>query len=272
MIKNNLPKAKKRFGQNFLLDPEVLQKIILTAEPSTEDTVLEIGTGTGILTAELAKTAGRVISVEIDSELYTAHSKQLQAAGNVQTLLGDFLLLAEEIFSGITARVKVIANIPYYITTPILEKLLDYREQISSITLLVQKEVADRICAEPGNKDYGSLTIFLQYYAETRQICVVPAEAFQPRPQVNSALIRLDVRPELKYRPLSEKRFFNIVRGAFWGRRKTLRNTLKQSPYTHYTTAMLDKITCETSIDLQRRGETLSIEEYVKLASVELSS
>ena len=268
MAKNNLPRAKKRFGQNFLLDTEILQKIISAAEVSPADTVLEIGTGTGILTNALAKTAGRVISVEIDRELYAKYAELLQISGKVQVLLGDFLASAEKIFAGVVGRLKVIANIPYYITTPILEKLLDYRAQISSITLLVQKEVAERICAEPGNADYGSLTIFLRYYADAELICIVPAEAFQPRPQVDSALLRLNIRPELKYKPRSEKRFFKIVRGAFWGRRKTLRNTLKQSPYTHYTAAMLAKLEQNTGIDLSRRGETLGIEEFVALADV----
>jgi len=266
---NNLPKAKKRFGQNFLIDEFVLQDIIDAAEISAEDTVLEIGMGTGVLTEALAQTAGRVISVEIDRDLYAAHAPRLEALGNVRVIQGDFLEEAENIFAGINNRIKVIANIPYYITTPILEKLLDYRAQVSRVVLMVQKEVAARICAEPSCKDYGSLTLFLRYYADSKIIRIVPPECFQPRPQVDSAIVQLDIRPELKYKPLSEKRFFNIIRGAFWGRRKTLRNTLKQSPYTHYTTVMLDKLTKETGIDLQRRGETLSIEEFVALASVE---
>jgi 16S rRNA (adenine1518-N6/adenine1519-N6)-dimethyltransferase len=266
-----LPRAKKRFGQNFLVAEDVLRKIISASEISRADTVLEIGLGTGILTAALAERAGQVISVEIDRELYAEYAPRAAIYPNVRVICGDFLREAENIFSGARGRLKVIANIPYYITTPILEKLLEYRARLSAIILLVQKEVAERICAAPRNSAYGSLTIFLRYYADARLICLVPPECFRPRPQVDSAVIRLDVRPELKYRPLSEKRFFNIVRGAFWGRRKTLRNTLKQSPYTHYTAAMLAKLEQETGLDLNRRGETLSIEEFVRLADVEFA-
>ncbi|MDR1997883.1 MAG: 16S rRNA (adenine(1518)-N(6)/adenine(1519)-N(6))-dimethyltransferase RsmA [Candidatus Margulisbacteria bacterium] len=271
MEKNKLPGAKKRFGQNFLVDPEVLQKIIQTAELTSADTALEIGAGTGVLTEALARAAGRVIAVEIDRTLYAAQAPRLGGLAGVQLIPGDFLQLAESIFAKIRGRIKVIANIPYYITTPIIEKLLDYRAQITSVTLMVQKEVAARICAEPGSSDYGSLTVFIRYYADARIVCIVPPEAFRPRPQVDSALIRLDIRPELKYRPRSEKRFFNIVRGAFWGRRKTLRNTLKASPYTHYTNVMLEKMTETTGIDLTRRGETLSMEEFIALADVDFT-
>ncbi|MDR2431816.1 MAG: 16S rRNA (adenine(1518)-N(6)/adenine(1519)-N(6))-dimethyltransferase RsmA [Candidatus Margulisbacteria bacterium] len=264
-----LPKAKKRFGQNFLTDELVLRDIVAAAEISSSDTVLEIGTGTGILTEALAKTAGQVISVELDRELYARYAERLRNICGVRTVSGDFLREAAGIFASLNRRIKVIANIPYYITTPILEKLLDYRDRIAAIVLMVQKEVAARICAEPGGKEYGSLTVFLRYYADAELVRNVPRQCFTPRPQVDSALVRLIVRPEPKYRPLSEKRFFNIVRGAFWGRRKTLRNALKASPYTHYTRAMLDRLEQTAGLDLNRRGETLSLEEYVALADVE---
>ncbi|MDR1453561.1 MAG: 16S rRNA (adenine(1518)-N(6)/adenine(1519)-N(6))-dimethyltransferase RsmA [Candidatus Margulisbacteria bacterium] len=263
-----LPRAKKRFGQNFLTAENILGEIISAAEISREDTVLEIGMGTGVLTEELAAYAGQVISIEIDRDLYAAYAPRAAAYPNVRVICGDFLREAENIFNGARGRFKIIANIPYYITTPILEKLLEYRARLSAVILMVQKEVAERICAAPRSGAYGSLTVFLRYYADARLVRIVPPECFHPRPRVDSALIRLDVRPELKYRPLSEKRFFNIVRGAFWGRRKTLRNTLKQSPYTHYTAAMLAKLERETGLDLNRRGETLSIEEFVRLADV----
>ncbi|GBR73000.1 16S rRNA (adenine1518-N6/adenine1519-N6)-dimethyltransferase [Candidatus Termititenax aidoneus] len=250
----------------------VLPEIISAAEISPADTVLEIGMGTGILTAALAKRAGQVISVEIDRELYAEYAPRVAIYPNVRVICGDFLREAEDIFRSARGRLKVIANIPYYITTPILEKLLEYRARLSTVVLMVQKEVAERICAAPCSGAYGSLTIFLRYYADARLICLVTPECFRPRPQVDSAVLRLDIRPELKYQPLSEKRFFNIVRGAFWGRRKTLRNTLKQAPYTHYTAAMLAKLERETGLDLNRRGETLSIEEFVHLANVDFAS
>ncbi|GBR76081.1 16S rRNA (adenine1518-N6/adenine1519-N6)-dimethyltransferase [Candidatus Termititenax persephonae] len=247
------------------MDRGVLQEIITAAEIAPADTVLEIGAGTGVLTEALARRAGRVITVEIDRDL----AQNLPGYPNVQLVEGDFLKEAENIFAGLKTKIKVIANIPYYITTPLIEKLLDYRAQITAITLMVQKEVADRICAAPGGRDYGSLSVFLQYYAKVRLVCLVPSAAFRPRPQVDSAVVRLDIRSEPQYRPLSEKRFFNIVRGAFWGRRKTLRNTLKQSPYTHYTDALLARLAAATGIDLNRRGETLSIEEFGRLSDVD---
>lgn len=263
-------RAKKRYGQNFLIDNNVLNKIVDSANLSDQDTVLEIGMGTGILTEALAKKAGKVIGIEIDEELFPDTKQKLEKYMNVNFIMGDFLKHADEIFAKIDKKIKVIANIPYYITTPIIEKLFEYRDKVESVTLMVQKEVALRINATPGNKNYGSLTLYVQYYADTSIICNVPPEAFRPSPKVDSAVIRLDLLTEPRYNVLSEKRLFSIIRSAFWGRRKTLNNCLKKSPYTHYTNEMVDKLTQATGIDFKRRGETLSLEEYVSLAGVKL--
>jgi 16S rRNA (adenine1518-N6/adenine1519-N6)-dimethyltransferase len=264
-------RAKKRYGQNFLQDQAILQKIIDSNQLTPEDTVLEIGMGTGVLTAALAATGCQVIGVEIDLDLVPVLQEKFSANENVTILIGDFLKIAEGLFADIDKPIKVIANIPYYITTPILEELLEYKNKITTITLMMQREVADRLIAAPSTKDYGSLTIFIQYFTDVSQVCAVPRTAFHPVPKVDSSVVQLVVRQTPLYPVVSERRFFKITRGAFWGRRKTLRNTLKQSPYTHYSQEMLDKIEADTGIDLNRRGETLSIEEFAKLANVDLS-
>lgn len=263
-------KAKKRYGQNFLKDKNILGKIIEQSKLTKDDLVLEIGMGTGLLTEELAKVASKVIAIEIDEELFPATQQKLEKYLNVSFIMGDFLQQADNIFAQVDTKLKVIANIPYYITTPIIEKLFSYKEKVSQIVLMVQKEVADRITALPGNKTYGSLSLFVQYYAECRILFNVPPSAFVPAPKVDSAVIELKIRKEPPVKT-NEKILFNIIRAAFWGRRKTLANCLKKAPTTHYTNEHLEKIKKETGIDLGRRGETLSLEEYASLANVRFS-
>lgn len=264
-------RAKKRFGQNFLTDKTILEQIIRASRITPQDIILEIGMGTGILTEALVKTGATIIGVEIDRDLVPKLQTKFAAAENLTILIGDFMKIAEDIFTDINRPIKVIANIPYYITTPIIEKLLEHKQKVEMITLMVQREVGDRLAAKPRTKDYGSLTIFVQYFTEVRMVCPVPRTAFFPAPNVDSAVIQLTVRKTNPHPVVSEERFFKITRGAFWGRRKTLRNTLKQSPFTHYTSEMLDKLQKETGIDLMRRGETLTIEEFAKLANVEFN-
>ncbi len=260
-------RAKKRYGQNFLKDKNILSKIITQAKLNKEDVVLEIGMGTGLLTEELAKAAGKVIGIEIDEELFPSTQQKLEKYLNVNFIMGDFLQQADNIFAALDTKVKVIANIPYYITTPIIEKLFSYKDKVDKIVLMVQKEVAERITALPGSKAYGSLSLFVQYYAECRVLFNVPPGAFVPAPKVDSAVIELKIRKEPPVEA-NEKRLFNIIRAAFWGRRKTLGNCLKKAPTTHYTNEHLEQIRKETGIDLQRRGETLSLVEYASLSNV----
>lgn len=262
-------RAKKRFGQNFLIEPSILEQIIRASRITPQDLILEIGMGTGILTEALVRTGAKIIGVEIDRDLVPKLQEKFAAAKNLTILSGDFMKIAENIFAETERPLKVIANIPYYITTPIIEKLLEHKHKVELITLMVQREVGDRLAAKPRNKDYGSLSIFVQYFTDVRLVCPVPRTAFRPVPNVDSAVIQLTVRQTPPYPVVSEDRFFKITRGAFWGRRKTLRNTLKQSPFTHYTGEMLDRLQKETGIDLMRRGETLTIEEFAKLANVE---
>lgn len=264
-------RAKKRYGQNFLKDKNILNKIIAQAELNKEDVVLEIGVGTGLLTEELAKAAGKVIGIEIDEELFPATQQKLEKYLNVNFIMGDFLQQADNIFANINTKVKVIANIPYYITTPIIEKLFSYKEKVEKIILMVQKEVAERIVALPGTKAYGSLTLFVQYYAESNILFNVSPRSFVPAPKVDSAVIELKTRKEPPV-AANENRLFNIVRAAFWGRRKTLANCLKKAPTTHYTNEHLEQIRVETGIDLRRRGETLSLAEYADLSKVKFSA
>ncbi|MBU0580392.1 MAG: ribosomal RNA small subunit methyltransferase A [Candidatus Margulisbacteria bacterium] len=175
--------------------------------------------------------------------------------------------LATDFWPKIKTKLKVIANIPYNITTPILENIIANKDKVSLIILMVQKEVAERLQASPDNKSYGSLSIYAQYHMEVEMLTEVSRNCFYPIPKVDSALIKLKPWAKPQVQVSAEDKFFKIVRSAFWGRRKTLRNTLKQSPYTHYTNEMLRAIQEKTGIDLQRRGETLSLQEFAEITN-----
>lgn len=264
-------RAKKRFGQNFLTDNNILQKIIAAAELTKSDTVLEIGMGEGVLTERLAQAAGQVITVEIDRELFPETKEKLERHLNVNFILGDFLKKAEDIFAKLPGKIKVVANIPYYITTPIIEKLFGYITKIDLIVLMVQKEVADRLCAKPSAKDYGSLTLFVKYYCAVEKVCLVPPTAFVPRPTVFSTVIKLIPDQDKKYFVDSPEKLFNIIHAAFWGRRKMLSSALRKAPMTRFSAENIEQLSLATGIDLKRRGETLTMEEFVRLAQVNLS-
>jgi 16S rRNA (adenine1518-N6/adenine1519-N6)-dimethyltransferase len=264
-------KAKKRFGQNFLVDKNILNKIIAAAELDKSCTVLEIGMGEGALTEELAKAAGKVITVEIDRELFPETKEKLERYSNIDFILGDFLKKADDIFGKLTEKIKVVANIPYYITTPIIEKLFVYADKIDSIILMVQREVADRLRASPATKDYGSLTLFVNYHCDVEKICDVPPTAFVPRPKVFSSVIKLSMRNEKKYFVDSMEKLFNIIHAAFWGRRKMLSSALRKAPMTKLLAEDVARLRTVTGIDLTRRGETLTMEEFILLAQVKLS-
>ncbi len=263
-------RPQKKYGQNFLIDKNILQKIVTAGEVSGTDTVLEIGMGKGILTEALAQKAGKVITIEIDTQLFPETQSKLAKHENIDFILGDFLKKADEIFAGLSGNVKIIANIPYYITTPILEKLFDYSEKISLIVLLVQKEVADRMRAKPNTKAYGSLTLYMNYHAEVYKIADVSPNCFRPKPTVYSSIVKLIIPEKKKYAEAIEERLFKIIHAAFWGRRKTLANCLKMSEYTKFSKEDLIRLEQETGIDLARRGETLTLAEYVKLADIKI--
>lgn len=248
--------AKKYLGQNFLYDPSILGRIIDSAELSREETVVEIGPGPGRLTRLLSERAKKVIAVELDEELYRVLKAELAGYLNVELIHGDALKFPYEDIG----EFKVVANIPYYITTPIIFRLLEAKNNLKSATLTVQKEVAERIAARPGSRDYGVLSIMVQYVSVPEMKFIIPKEAFRPMPKVDSAVIHVKTLNSPAVSVQDEQMFFRVVKTAFSQRRKTLSNSLKA----------LDKdireILMKCRIDPSRRPETLSLEEFAKLS------
>ncbi len=266
----NHTRPKKHLGQNFLVNPETL-KIILDAGAVTgSDTVIEIGAGLGCLTEMVAQHAERVIAVEVDELLYNALASQFSTNSRVQLLNADILKLEiNSLLSHGTGTMpptfKVIANLPYSITTPILWKLLAHHKQIHSCVLMMQKEVAERIVAGPGGKVYGALTIGVGYYAEATLITTLSPENFYPAPKVDSALLRLEMRKTPKVTVENEEFFFKVVRTAFRTRRKMLKNALVRGKFS--SEEVLAAAFEELGIAPQRRAETLDITEFAALAN-----
>ncbi len=253
----------KRWGQNFLIDKNIANKIIETAQLSAKDYVLEIGPGRGILTEEIAKRAKNVIAVELDKKLCGFLKEQLQNYQNVKIIQGDFLKINLSSLN-LNPNTKVIGNLPYYITTPIIMKLLDSRENISNIVIMVQKEVAQRITSTTGSKNYGILSIAVQYFANVYLIRNVSKKVFFPEPKVSSSILKIDVLNKPRVRVKDEDIFFKVVRGAFSQRRKMLINSLSHS--LNLQRNLIQQILEKNNISSQRRGETLTLEEYGKLS------
>ncbi|QEK13365.1 16S rRNA (adenine(1518)-N(6)/adenine(1519)-N(6))-dimethyltransferase RsmA [Crassaminicella thermophila] len=260
----------KSLGQNFLIDENILYKIIDGAEVNKEDMVIEVGPGIGTLTQALAEEANKVIAIEIDKNLLPILSETLGDKDNVEIVNEDVLKLnlhklIEEKCEG--KPVKVIANLPYYVTTPIIMKFLEEKVPVKNIVVMIQKEVADRMQAKPRSKDYGSLSVAVQYYCEPHIITKVPRSVFIPQPNVESTVIRLTVRDEPKVKVKDEKLLFAVVRAAFGKRRKTLLNALTNSGLG-VDKEIIKKVLEESGIEGNRRGETLTIEEFAKLSDI----
>lgn len=273
LIKKHDFKIAKKFGQNFLVDENILKTIIGCSELSKADCVLEIGPGMGTMTQVLCEKAGRVLAVEIDRELIPILKVSLFGYENVKLINEDILKLnlkaiLEENFGSFP--VKVVANLPYYITTPIIMKLLEEDINMKSITIMVQKEVGERLCAAPGGKDYGALTVAVQYRCIPNKIMVVPPESFIPKPEVESMVVRLDSRDKPPVTLKDEKMYFRVVKASFGQRRKTLLNALTAGNLGK-SKEELKMVLLKNSIDENRRGETLSLEEFAVIAN-ELSS
>ena len=255
---------QKKFGQNFLIDTHVLDKIIRGAEIGKEDAVLEIGPGIGTLTQALCEAAGEVTAVEIDRDLIPILEKTLAAYDNVRIINEDILKLD---LSAISEKpLKVVANLPYYITTPIIMGLFESGAPLLSITVMVQKEVADRMQAAPGGKDYGALSLAVQYYAEAEIIANVPPNCFIPRPGVGSAVIRLTKHTAPPVQPKDEKFMFRLIRAAFAQRRKTLVNTLRNDSSLSYSREQLETVLAAMGLPAAVRGERLSLAEFAELS------
>lgn len=258
----------KSLGQNFLVDRNILDKIVDAAEISEEDIVFEIGTGVGTLTYELAQRAKKVIAIEIDKNLIPILQETLSEFNNVTIINQDILKTDIESIVNEHAEggnIKVVANLPYYITTPIIMRFLESNVHVDAFVLMIQKEVADRIAAKPSTKDYGSLTVAIQYYAESKIIAKVPKTAFFPQPAVDSSVIKLSSRTEQPVVVEDEKLFFKVVRGSFAKRRKTILNSL--STYEDFNKETIAKALELANIDPRRRGETLTIEEFALLTN-----
>lgn len=256
----------KSLGQNFLIDQNVLDNIVEAADLNEEACVIEIGPGIGTLTQEMAQKCRKVVAIELDDNLIPVLAETLGNYNNIKVVHRDALkvdfekLIEEEELT----NVKVVANLPYYVTTPIIAKILSEKNSIQSIVVMIQKEVGDRIAAAPNTKEYGSISFLAQYYAIAKKVCKVSPSCFMPPPKVDSIVIRLDKLPEPSVKANNEKLFFRIVRDSFNMRRKTLWNALKQVGLSP------EKITEafeEANIDPKRRGETLTLQEFATLSN-----
>lgn len=262
---------QKKFGQNFLIDTHVLEKIVSAAGITKEDCVLEIGPGIGTMTQYLAESAGQVVAVEIDKNLIPILGETLTGYDNVTVINEDILKvdiksLADQYNGG--RPIKVVANLPYYITTPIIMGLLESSVPIDNITVMVQKEVADRMKEGPGSKDYGALSLAVQYYAEPEIVANVPPNCFIPRPNVGSAVIRLTRYQKTPVQVNDPALMFRIIRASFNQRRKTLQNGLNNSPELPYSKEQVASAIEEMGLSPSVRGEALSLEQFARLSDI----
>lgn len=266
---------QKKFGQNFLIDGHVLDKIIDGAGVTKDDMVLEIGPGIGTMTQYLAEAAGKVVAVEIDRNLLPILQETLADYGNVKVIHADVLSLdleklVQEENGG--RPIKVVANLPYYITTPIIMALFEQHVPLANVTVMVQKEVAARMKSGPGSKDYGALSLAVQYYAEPYIVANVPCNCFMPRPNVDSAVIRLTRYEEPPVQVKDEKMLFKIIRASFNQRRKTLQNGLNNSSELNFTKDQIAAAIAEAGFSPSVRGEALTLEQFAKLTDILLKA
>jgi 16S rRNA (adenine1518-N6/adenine1519-N6)-dimethyltransferase len=262
-------KFSKSLGQNFLIDDNIVESIVDGADVKSEDYIVEVGPGIGTLTREMGKIAKKVVAIEIDRKLIPILKDTLSDLDNVEVVNQDILkadihnLIKDKLDGG---PIKLVANLPYYITTPIVMKFLEEHVPVTDIVVMVQKEVADRMNAVPGTKDYGALSVAVQYYCDTDIVAKVPRHMFVPQPNVDSVVIGLRVRSTKKYIVDSEEIFFKTVKASFGQRRKTLLNSL--SGLGMFDKEGLKEILKEANIDEKRRGETLSVDEFANLSNI----
>ena len=256
-------KFSKSLGQNFLIDDSVLDYIVEGADVNEEDYIIEIGPGVGTLTARLLNVAKGVVAVELDNDLIPILTEELGKHPNFSLIHNDALKIDFNEIIGDEKSVKLVANLPYYVTTPIIVKLLKEKYNFKSLTIMIQKEVAERMAASPNCKDYGSLSLLVQYYCDTKIIRKVSPSSFIPQPKVDSIVIRLDRLDEPRVKVKDEKLMFDIIRNSFNMRRKTLLNGVK---FLGLSKDILEKAFEVSDIDCRRRGETLTLEEFAKLS------
>lgn len=262
---------QKKFGQNFLVDSNVLENIIEKAGITEDDLVLEIGPGIGTMTQYLCESAREVVAIEIDETLIPILNYTLEDYDNVEIINDDALKTdIEKIVKKKNGGkpIKVVANLPYYITTPIIMGLLEGKAPIESITIMVQKEVAERMQTGPGSKDYGALSLAVQYYADAKILMTVPASCFMPRPKVDSSVIKLDIYDKPPVDVCDEEMMFKIIRASFNQRRKTLVNGLKNASNLPFTKEEIEESIEKLGEDVRVRGEKLTLEQFAKLTNI----
>lgn len=271
ILKKHDFRLKKSLGQNFLIEPKILDKIVAKAAIDKKTGVIEIGPGIGALTQKLAENAGKVVALEIDKLLIPILKETLSEYDNVSVINIDVLqasindIIQTELNQ--YESIKVVANLPYYITSSIIMKILEEKLAIDSITVMVQKEVAERINANPGGKDYGSLTLLIRFYADTKILFHVPSSVFLPKPNVDSAILQLNIRQNPPVKVVNEKFFLKTIKASFAQRRKTIYNNLVHNLIGKEYKEELEQVLKAIEIDPKRRAETLSIEEFAKLSN-----
>lgn len=266
-LKREKFRFKKQFGQNFISDDHLLAKIVEAAEITPEDVVIEIGPGAATLTAALAEKAAQVIAIEIDKDLFPIIERRMAGYSNFELVAGDAMKVdfdALAVKYG-AKKYKVVANLPYYITTPIVMRLLEEGFGASELVIMVQKEVADRFLASPGTKAYGAITAAIHYYGEAGRAFNVPRTMFTPRPEVDSSIVQIKCYENKPFQAEDEKMLRRVIKAAFGQRRKTLNNALKALGLPKDE---LDQALNAAGIDAARRGETLSVEEFVRLSNI----
>lgn len=271
ILKQNDFRPKKSLGQNFLVDSNILDKIVNSAQIDKNTGVIEIGPGIGALTQRLALKAGKVVAIEIDKQLIPILQKNLADYSNIEIINNDVLKVEiSEIISNQLSEyssIKVVANLPYYITSPIIIKLLTENSKVETITILIQKEVAERINAKPGGKEYGSLTLLINYYAEVSLVFHVSNNVFIPKPKVDSAVLQFKIRKSPPVQVDNQEFLFKVIRSCFMHRRKTIYNNLINNLLDKEEKDQLIEILIKSNIDGTRRAETLSIEEFANLTN-----
>ncbi|MCR5740116.1 MAG: 16S rRNA (adenine(1518)-N(6)/adenine(1519)-N(6))-dimethyltransferase RsmA [Lachnospiraceae bacterium] len=270
IVRRHNIKAQKKFGQNFLTDDNVLDEIVEAAGVGSSDHVIEIGPGLGTLTKRLAEKAGHVTAIEIDRQMIPVLDEVLSEYENTRVICADVLKTDMQEIAGMypDENVKVVANLPYYITTPIVTGLLESGVRYKSITVMVQTEVAERMQTGPGSKEYGALSLAVQYYSQPRIIVDVPPESFYPMPGVDSSVIRLDLYEEPPFRVKDPDRMFRIIKASFMQRRKTLSNALQNNPDTHIPREKTEEILGSLGLDLKIRGEALTLEQFAAFSDL----
>ncbi|WZL81519.1 16S rRNA (adenine(1518)-N(6)/adenine(1519)-N(6))-dimethyltransferase RsmA [Vallitaleaceae bacterium 9-2] len=269
IIEKNAFSLKKKYGQNFLINQNILENIISGAELDPEDVVIEIGPGIGSLTQYIAEQVDQVVAIEIDKTLIPILEETLAEYGNVHIINEDILkvdlkAMIDQQYPN--RKIKIVANLPYYITTPIIMKIFEEHIPVDSITIMIQEEVADRMQASPSTKEYGALSLAVQYYSHPKVLVKVPPSSFVPQPKVGSSVIRLEVNDHYKKQTEDDEFLFKLIRGAFQQRRKTLVNTLAHQPGIDISKEEIRQALKKIGVSEKIRGEALSLEQFIELA------